>query len=142
MTTLAHLPRPAAGRSTLPARRASRIALWVLQGALAMALFAAGASKLTGAESMVQLFDAIGVGQWFRYVTGSLEIAGAIMLLVPAVAALGAVLLAGVMTGAVISHFAVLHSSPAAPLGLLAGLAVVAYARRAEILAQLARLFR
>jgi uncharacterized membrane protein len=32
---------------------------------------------------MVGLFDAIGIGQWFRYLTGGLEVLGAVALLVP-----------------------------------------------------------
>jgi len=30
----------------------------------------AGGSKLAGVPAMVSLFDQVGVGQWFRYVTG------------------------------------------------------------------------
>ena len=120
--------------SSAPARgRAATFALWALQIALAVAIGAAGAAKLAGAPEMVQLFDAIGIGQWFRYVTGALEVLGALLLFVPAFAGRGALLLAGVMGGAVVAHLFVLHTSPAAPLSLLAGLAIVIYARRAEI---------
>lgn len=129
-----------APRFTAPTRRrAATVALWALQIALAAALGAAGASKLAAAPEMVQLFDAVGIGQWFRYVTGALEVLGAVLLLVPAVAGLGALLLAGVMVGAILSHLLVLHNSPTAPLILIAGLAIVVYARRAEITARLAR---
>jgi len=125
-------------RSTRP--RAATVALWALQIALAAALGMAGVSKLAGAPAMIQLFDAVGVGQWLRYVTGALEMLGAVALLVPRVASLGALLLIGVMSGAVLSHLVALHTSPAAPLGLLAGLAVVAFVRRREIAAWVARL--
>ena len=47
--------------------RASLIALWVTQVALAAMFFMAGGSKLAGAPAMVSLFDALGLGQWFRY---------------------------------------------------------------------------
>jgi putative oxidoreductase len=114
-------------------RPAATVALWALQIALAAVIGAAGASKLASATAMVQLFDAVGVGQWFRYVTGALEMTGAVLLLVPALAGLGALLLGGVLTGAVVAHLTVLHTSPLAPLLLLVGLAVVAYARRAQI---------
>jgi uncharacterized membrane protein YphA (DoxX/SURF4 family) len=120
--------------SSAPARgRAATLALWALQIALGVAIGAAGAAKLAGAPEMVQLFNAIGMGQWFRYVTGALEVLGALLLFVPALAWRGALLLAGVMGGAVVAHLLVLHTSPAAPLSLLAGLAIVVYARRAEI---------
>jgi hypothetical protein len=42
---------------------------------------------------MVQLFDLIGIGQWFRYVTGIVEVAGAILLLVPSTGFFGGLLL-------------------------------------------------
>jgi hypothetical protein len=35
------------------------------------------------------MFDKIGLGQWFRYVTGSLEVVGALLLLVPRTSAIG-----------------------------------------------------
>jgi hypothetical protein len=37
--------------------------------------------KLSGQDMMVQEFDVIGLGQWLRYLTGILELAGAITLL-------------------------------------------------------------
>jgi uncharacterized membrane protein YphA (DoxX/SURF4 family) len=45
-----------------------------------------GGSKLAGVPAMVSLFDAIGLGQWFRYVTGVIEVAAGTSLLVPAAA--------------------------------------------------------
>lgn len=131
---------PPTHRSSTPVRRrAATVVLWTLQIALAAAMGAAGASKLAGASEMVQLFDAIGIGQWLRYVTGALEVLGGLLLLVPAAAGPGALLLAGVMVGAVLSHLLLLHNSPAAPLALLAGLAIVVYARSTEIAAYLTR---
>jgi putative oxidoreductase len=46
---------------------------------------------------MVQVFEAIGFGQWFRYVTGVVEVGGALLLLVPATGFFGALLLAVTM---------------------------------------------
>src|SRR5688572_12666895 len=92
-------------RKTAPIRpRAGTIALWTLQIALAVALGMAGAAKLVGAPEMIQLFDAVAIGQWLRYVTGTFEVLGSLLLLVPIGAAVGALLLAGVMSGAVLSH--------------------------------------
>ena len=73
--------------------RTGRIALWAVQIALAGMFLLAGSSKLLSAPAMVGLFDAIGIGQWFRYVTGSIEVVSAVALLVPAWAAFGALLL-------------------------------------------------
>lgn len=94
----------------------------------------AGFSKLTGAEQMVGLFESIGVGQWFRYVTGLLEITGAVLLLIPTLAGVGALLLACVMLGAVATHLFVIGGSPLTPLVLLAVLLVIAWGRRRRTL--------
>src|ERR1051325_886589 len=42
-----------------------------------------GGAKLIGRPDMVALFRDIGVGQWFRYVTGAMEVAGAALLVLP-----------------------------------------------------------
>ena len=55
-------------------RPSRRIGAWALQAVVAAAFFAAGAAKLAAAPFMVQLFDQIGLGQWFRVVTGVVEI--------------------------------------------------------------------
>ena len=64
-------------------------ALWLVRGLLALAFVAAGGAKLYGVPMLVEEFQHIGLGQWFRYATGGLEIMGAILLLVPRKAALG-----------------------------------------------------
>src|SRR5688500_5624384 len=91
--------------------KAGNVALWVLQVAAAAMLAMAGIMKLTGAPDMIALFEAVGVGQWFRYVTGALEVGGAVLLLIPALAGVGALLLAGVMAGAVAAHLFVIGGS-------------------------------
>lgn len=109
-------------------------ALWVVQVLTAGMFFLAGGSKLASAPAMVALFDAIGVGQWFRFVTGALEITGAVALLVPALSGLGALLLAGVMTGAIATHLFVVGGNPTAPLVLLIATSIITYGRRARTL--------
>src|SRR2546422_6439656 len=80
---------------TLPVRRSrvAFIALWGVQAVIAGMFLLAGGSKLAGAAAMVALFDAVGVGQWFRYVTGGIEVVSAVALLVPLLAPFGAVAL-------------------------------------------------
>lgn len=123
-------------RSTV---RARKVALWVLQIAAAAVLGMAGFAKLTADPGMVGLFDAIGIGQWFRYLTGVLEVSGAVLLLIPRVAGVGALMLAPVMVGAVLTHLFVVGGSPAMPLALLAVVAIVAYARRERTMRLLGR---
>src|SRR4051812_25867852 len=88
--------------SSLQLDRPALIALWVMQVALAAVFLMAGGSKLAGAPAMVSMFDVIGVGQWFRYVTGIIEVIAAIALLVPSAAIFGALLLIATMVGAII----------------------------------------
>ena len=66
------------------------------------------------------MFDKIGFGQWFRYVTGSLEVIGALLLLVPKTAAIGGWRLATVMIGAVGTHLFIIGGSPVPAFVLLA----------------------
>ena len=119
----------------LPARRTrfASVALWSAQLLLAAMFLLSGGSKLAGAAAMVALFDAIGVGQWFRYVTGGIEVASAVALLVPALAPFGAVALVPTMIGAVATHLFVVGGSPVVPVVLLAGALAVAWARRDQL---------
>ena len=107
------------------------ITLWTLSGLIALAFISAGGAKLAGASVMVEMFDKVGLGQWFRYFTGLLEVAGAIGLLIPRYAFYGAVLLAIVMVGAIIAHVAILGGSPAPAAALLVLSGIIAYLRKA-----------
>jgi len=109
------------------------IALWVLQVLLALAFIAAGGGKLGGTAVMVQQFDTIGLGQWFRYLTGALETGSAVLLLIPGLAAFGALTLTCVMVGAIIAHLTVLHTPPAAPALLLVVAVLVLWGRWTQI---------
>jgi uncharacterized membrane protein YphA (DoxX/SURF4 family) len=111
----------------------SSVALWVIRGLLALAFVAAGGAKLYGVPMLVEEFRHIGLGQWFRYVTGGLEIIGAILLLLPRKAVFGALLLICIMVGAVIAHMFVIGGSAVPAIVLLALNAVVAYAERGQI---------
>jgi len=116
-----------------PQRKGANIALWVLQAFLALAFVGAASGKLLGKPEMVALFEAVGVGQWFRYVTGVLELAGALLIVVPRTKFFGAALLSVVMVGAVLTHLFILHSAPTAAAVLLVLAGVVAWARRGEV---------
>jgi putative oxidoreductase len=85
---------------------------WTLRSLLGVAFIYIGTAKLTGMANTVEYFDAIGWGQWFRYVTGFLDVLGVILILVPRLTFYGAVVLVGsVGTGALIS-FTVLAANP------------------------------
>jgi uncharacterized membrane protein YphA (DoxX/SURF4 family) len=115
MSTNAARIESSAGRTG----RAGNVALWVLQVGAAAMFFMAGGMKLAGAPDMVAMFEVLG-GQWFRYVTGGVEVVGAALLLVPRLAGVGALLLAATMVGAIFTHVAVIGGSFVVPLVLLA----------------------
>ena len=117
--------------------RATLVVLWLTQVALAVMFLMAGGSKLAGVPTMVSLFDLIGIGQWFRYVTGVIEVISGIALPVPSAAVFGALLLIPTMLGAIITNVFVVPASPVIPLLLLLAAAAVAWARRHQLHTQL-----
>ncbi len=77
---------------------------WALTILLALAYLAAGYSKVSGAEMMVQGFASYGLPDWFRVAIGSLEIVGAILLLIPAFTGMASFGLSIIMIGALACH--------------------------------------
>ena len=121
-------------------RSTRRIGAWTLQGILAAAFLAAGFAKLAGVPFMVDLFEQIGLGQWFRIATGVVEVGGAVALLVPGLASIGALWLGFTMVCAVATHVIILNTSPAPAIVLGVLNAVVVYLRRNELVALLRRI--
>ena len=115
--------------SRRPLSKGLNITCWVLQVLSALAFLAAGGIKLSGAQAAVQIFARLG-GQWFRYLTGTLEVLGAVGLLVPRLTFYGAVLLATVMVGAIVTHLAFIGGNPTPAIVLLLINGTVAYLRR------------
>jgi len=115
--------------SSSPSPTQRRI-VWGVRILLALAFGAAGASKLAGVPQMVQVFDAIGFGQWFRYVTGVVEVGGALLLLVPATGFFGGLLLAVTMACAVATHLVLIGGNPAPAIVLALLSAFVAWRLR------------
>ena len=103
-----------------------------IQVLVTIAFLAAGIAKLIGADMMVQTFHAIGVGQWFRYVTGIIEVGAAIMLWVKGMQFIGAALLVCTMIGAVLAHLLILGPSAVPALVLGAMSAYLAYNFRSQ----------
>jgi putative oxidoreductase len=101
--------------------------IWGIRILLALAFGAAGTAKLAGVPQMVANFEAIGFGQWFRYVTAAVELIGVVLILVPRTGFFGGLWLGGTMVGAVASHLFLTGGSaiPAMVLGALC--AVVVY---------------
>jgi len=115
-----------------PSTKARTALLWTLSVLSAAMLVLSGTLKLAGVPVMVQLFSAIGFGQWFRYLTGAIEVVGAILLLVPSLALAGAVPLAATMFFAVLTHLFLVGGSPAAAFLLLVATTTVGWLRWSE----------
>ena len=124
--------RATTNASTVQRRRGATIVLWVAQIGLSAMFLMAGGSKLMAAPTMVALFDAIGWGQWFRYVTGAIETSAAVALLIPSAAVYGALLLIPTMIGAIATNL-FLGQSVIPPLVPLLVASAVAWVRRNEL---------
>lgn len=109
------------------------VSLWIVRGLLAFVFLGAGGAKLYGVPLMVEEFGHMGLGQWFRYFTGSLEVLGALLILTRLLVGFGAMLLICIMIGATIVHLFVIGGSPVPALVLLALSAIVAIAKREQM---------
>jgi len=78
------------------------IITWILRLAVAAMFISIGRSKFDASSMWVKLFEQIGLGQWFRRLTGTLQIAGAILVLIPRTFVIGIALLACTMAGAAV----------------------------------------
>ena len=101
---------------------------WLPRLALVMVFVPFGILKFVPHSMYVRIFEEIGLGQWFRYFTGVMEIGGALLLLIPAAASVGFILLGCTMAGAV-SFWILNHNAFAAliPGSLL--LAIIGFGR-------------
>lgn len=73
--------------------KARLIITWILRILLGVMFLAIGIEKLTGTMGTIPFFDAIGWGQWFRYVSGVADTAGALLVLMPRWTSLGALII-------------------------------------------------
>lgn len=120
---------------------AKNISLWICQLAAAGILLWAGLHKFVGASEAVALFTRLGMEPFGRFLIGTIECAGGLLLLTESFSAIGAMIAASVATGALIAHsthlgFGVAHDGGRqlvllALLGVTSG--IVLYARRKNI---------
>ncbi|MEL6184205.1 MAG: DoxX family protein [Myxococcota bacterium] len=96
---------------------------WILRIVPAVILLQTLFFKFTGAPESVHIFETIGAEPVGRYVSGLVELAAAVLLLIPAASALGAAVAAGVMVGAIGSHLTLLGIEVQGDGGLLFALA-------------------
>jgi putative oxidoreductase len=95
---------------------------WVLRIAVCAVFVGVGATKFQSQSMWVGMFDQIGLGNWFRYLTGGLQVAGGLLFLVPRTAPIGAIVTGCTMAGAILVHLFVLPTGVGGaviPCGLL-----------------------
>jgi uncharacterized membrane protein YphA (DoxX/SURF4 family) len=107
-----------------------RIAIWILRLLLGLLFLSIGAAKLSSSLQTVRLFAAIGWGQWFRYLTGLVDVTGALLVFVPRWTCYGALLLACTVGLATFLYVALLHNNPSVPLALTLLAATLAWLTR------------
>jgi hypothetical protein len=64
--------------------------------------------KFSGQEITVHIFTTLGVEPWGRILTGLIEVAIFLLVLLPKTTIYGVILSLGTITGAILSHFAIL----------------------------------
>lgn len=114
--------------------RTQAAASWCLQIVAAGILLQTLFFKFTAAEESVYIFTTLGMEPWGRIGSGVAELVAAILLLVPGLAAAGAVLAMGVMAGAIVSHLTILGIEVKGDGGLLFGLALAVFVAGAVVL--------
>ena len=100
--------------------KVGRVASWSVRIALALIFVATGVTKILSVQQLVDGFALIGIGQWFRYFTGAIEISGALLLLWPLTSAFGALILLAVSVGAFFVQLLIMHGDVVHTLVLVA----------------------
>lgn len=107
---------------------------WLLQLVVAGILLQTLFFKFTGAPESVYIFRTVGAEPWGRIGSGVVELVASVLLLVPSTVTLGAILVLGTMSGAILSHLTILGIAVMGDGGLLFGLALTAFVSSAVIL--------
>src|SRR5688572_8317305 len=111
-----------------------QILSWVLQVAVAGILLQTLFFKFTGAEESVYIFSTLGAEPAGRIGSGVVELAAAVLLLIPTTVPVGAALAIGVMSGAILSHLTILGIEVKGDGGLLFALALTVWVSAAVVL--------
>jgi uncharacterized membrane protein YphA (DoxX/SURF4 family) len=105
---------------------------WVLRIAACAVFVGVGLTKFASESLWVKLFARIGLGDWFRYLTGALQVTGGLLFLIPRTVYVALALAGVTMVGAIIVHLFVLDTGVGGaviPLALLIFIVAVAVRR-------------
>jgi putative oxidoreductase len=106
---------------------------WLPRLAVVFGFLLIGATKFNGGQGeWYRIFELIGLGQWFRYFTGAVQVLGAVLLLFRTTRTAGAAMLACTMIGAMFVDIFIVHAVgfALAPLILLCIVAATWFAGR------------
>lgn len=78
--------------------------IWILKIVAAFIMLQTLYFKFSGAEESIYIFSTLGMEPWGRIGSGILELVASILILYPRTTAIGAILGAGLMSGAVFFH--------------------------------------
>lgn len=122
----------AAGVVVSQARARFSLGIWLIRAAVAFVFISSGLEKfgIGQGQEWVRIFAKIGLGVWFRYFTGALEVAGGLLLMIPFTAKAGAGLLILCMAGAVVCHVFVLGDPLSSIINVGLIVAILAAARQ------------
>jgi len=102
-----------------------KILSWILAVVAAVIFLQTLFFKFTGAPESVYIFETVGMEPWGRYGSGFAELIAAVLMLIPATRALGALFGVGVISGAVFFHLTKLGIVVQDDGGALFGMAIV-----------------
>lgn len=85
-------------------KRGADVIGWALRVLVALIFLYEGFDKFAERRLWIRVFAEIGIGQWFRYATGILEIVGAALILVPRATMAAVVMLLCVLVGALLAQ--------------------------------------
>src|SRR4051812_43892517 len=121
--------------------RTRNIVGWGLAGVLCLMLAASAADKLAGSEHASKMAASFGIPLATYRVLGGVELASALLFLLPRTGTLGAALLASYMGGAIATHLQ--HQQDIVfPIGIQAWIWVTAIVRFPELGARLRGVLR
>lgn len=101
------------------------ILIWILRITASVILLQTLFFKFSGAEESIYIFSTLGIEPYGRIGSGIVELAAAILILIPKTTWIGALGASGVMMGAILSHLFVLGIEVENDGGLLFILAVI-----------------
>lgn len=107
---------------------------WVIRIPVVLVFLLIGITKFNNDPrgEWFKIFERIGFGQWFRYVTGAIQVTGAVLLLTRWTRTLGAAMLVCTMIGAMFVDIFVMHAVgfALAPMVLLCAVVATWFAGR------------